>query len=310
MKRRDFFKAGAFASTALALNFKKILATNPTQSRSLISSCDLAIVTGGEPDVILDKALTAVGGIDKYIKKGQNIVIKPNIGWMSTPETAANTNPDLIMALVRKCKNAGANKVTVFDHSYQSWQKCYKISGIADAIEKAGGIVVPADKEEYYEEVPIPNGINLKSAKVHKAMIEADAWINVPVLKNHKYIKMECALKNYMGIVWDRRFFHNNDLQQCLADICTWEKRPVLNIVDAYRVMYENGPQGKSPSDVTMPKTVIVSPNIIAVESAALALLNEIKKTDIASISYIKRGESAKLGKSNLEELTIGRVRI
>lgn len=84
-----------------------------------------------------------------------------------------------------------------------------------------------------------------EKAKIHESLIEADAWINVPILKNHGGAKLSCAMKNMMGIVWDRRFFHQNDLQQCIADICTWKKKPVLNIVDAYRMMHQNGPQGK-----------------------------------------------------------------
>ena len=130
---------------------------------------------------------------------------------------------------------------------------------------------MPANDEKYFKEVSIPNGVKVKSAKIHEALIEADAWINVPILKNHGGAKLSCAMKNYMGIVWDRRFFHQNDLQQCIADICTWQKKPVLNIVDAYRMMHQNGPQGKSAADVATLKSMIVSPNIIAIDTAALA---------------------------------------
>ena len=108
-------------------------------------------------------------------------------------------------------------------------------------------------------------------------LIEADAWINVPILKNHGGAKLSCAMKNYMGIVWDRRFFHQNDLQQCIADICTWQKKPVLNIVDAYRMMHQNGPQGKSAADVATLKSMIVSPKMIppaSLTAAAMPLLS------------------------------------
>ena len=184
----------------------------------------MVAVMGGEPEVMLDKALEALGGIGNFVKKGQKIVIKPNIGWDRSPELAGNTNPKLVKALVKKCLEAGASKVTVFDHTCDNWQKCYETSGIAEAVKEAGGIIMPANDEKYFKEVSIPGGVNLKSAKIHEALIEADAWINVPVLKNHGGAKMTCAMKNYMGIVWDRRFFHQNDLQQCIADICTWQK--------------------------------------------------------------------------------------
>lgn len=111
---------------------------------------------GGEPAVMLDKALEALGGIGKYIKKGQKVVIKPNIGWDRTPELAGNTNPELIKALVKKCFEAGAEKVTVFDHTCDNWQKCYETSGIAAAVKEAGGIIMPGNDEKYFKEVDIP----------------------------------------------------------------------------------------------------------------------------------------------------------
>lgn len=116
---------------------------------------------------------------------------------------------------------------------------------------------MPGNDEKYFKVVAIPGGVTLKKTKIHESLIEADAWINVPILKNHGGAKLSCAMKNMMGIVWDRRFFHQNDLQQCIADICTWQKKPVLNIVDAYRMMHQNGPQGKSAADVATLKSMI-----------------------------------------------------
>ena len=117
-------------------------------------------------------------------------------------------------------------------------------------------------------------------------------------------------MKNYMGIVWDRRFFHQNDLQQCIADICTWQKKPVLNIVDAYRIMHQNGPQGKTAADVAVLKSLIVSPNIVAVDTAALKLFNQVKQLDMAAVSHLEKGEKLKLGTTNLDKVTIKRIKI
>ena len=229
MKRRDFLKTSVIASAALSLNFEGLQAALSTNTVAVEKAPDMVAVMGGEPEVMLDKALEALGGIGNFVKKGQKIVIKPNIGWDRSPELAGNTNPKLVKALVKKCLEAGASKVTVFDHTCDNWQKCYETSGIAEAVKEAGGIIMPANDEKYFKEVSIPGGVNLKSAKIHEALIEADAWINVPVLKNHGGAKMTCAMKNYMGIVWDRRFFHQNDLQQCIADICTWQHRGRLS---------------------------------------------------------------------------------
>ncbi len=310
MKRRDFIKSSVLAGAALTLDFEKLEAALSSGSMAVEQAPDMVAVMGGEPETMLEKALGELGGIGKYIKKGQKVVIKPNIGWDKGPETAANTNPDLIKTLVRKCLDAGAEKVTVFDHTCDNWQKCYAASGIEKAVKEAGGIVVPANDEKYYKEIRIPAGVKLKSAKVHESLIEADAWINVPVLKNHGGAKLTCAMKNFMGIVWDRRYFHQNDLHQCIADICSWEKRPVLNIVDAYRIMPQNGPQGRSLADVATLKTLIASPDIVAIDTAALNLFNQVKKLDLAGVGHILRGEAARLGTTDLKSLNIKRIKL
>lgn len=310
MKRREFLKTSALAGAALALNFEGLQAALSSNTMAVESAPDMVAVMGGEPAALLDKALEEMGGIGKYIKKGQKVVIKPNIGWDRTPELAGNTNPELIKALVKKCLDAGASKVTVFDHTCDEWRKCYNSSGIEAAVKEAGGIIVPGNEEKYYKEVAIPGGVKIKNAKIHEALLEADAWINVPILKNHGGAKLSSAMKNYMGIVWDRRFFHQNDLQQCIADICTWQKKPVLNIVDAYRIMHQNGPQGKSAADVATLKSIIVSPNIVAIDTAALGLFNQVKKLDMDAVGHIGKGEELKLGSTNLEKVNIKRIRL
>lgn len=310
MKRRDFLRTSALAGAALTLDFKGLSAALMNNTVAVEAVPDMVAVMGGEPAVMLDKALEALGGIEKYVKKGQKVVIKPNIGWDRTPELAGNTNPELVSALVKKCLAAGAEKVTVFDHTCDNWQKCYESSGIERAAKAAGAIVMPANDEKYYRAVSIPNGKNLKSAKIHEALVEADVWINVPILKNHGGAKLTCAMKNYMGIVWDRRFFHQNDLQQCIADICTWEKKPVLNIVDAYRILFQNGPQGRNASDVATLKSLIVSPNIVAIDTAALSLFNQVKKLDLAAASHIGKGEAQHLGTTDLKSLNIKRIKL
>ena len=310
MKRRNFLKTSVVAGAALSLNFDGLQAALSSNSIAVETAPDMVAVMGGEPDVMLDKALEALGGIGKFVKKGQKIVIKPNIGWDRAPEMAGNTNPILVKALVKKCFDAGASKVTVFDHTCDNWQKCYETSGIAAAAKEAGAIVMPANEEKYFKTVALPNGVSLKSTQIHEALIEADAWINVPVLKNHGGAKLSCAMKNLMGIVWDRRFFHQNDLQQCIADICTWQKKPVLNIVDAYRIMHQNGPQGKSLADVATLKSLIASTNIVALDTAALGLFNQVKKLDMEAVGHIGKGEELKLGSTDLKKINIKRIKI
>ena len=274
---------------------------------------DLVAVMGGEPDVMFQKAIAEFGGMGKFVKKGEKIVVKPNIGWSQPPEIAANTHPVLVKEIVQQIYAAGASEVIVFDTTCDKpYTDCYRKSGIEAAVKEAGGKMLPSGKEEvhkqYYKEVELPNGKILKKALIHHALIDCDAWINVPVLKVHSSAKMTIAMKNYMGIVHDPRFFHANGLQQCIADICTWEKKPVLNIVDAYRIMKANGPRGKSEADSVVVKALFAATDFVAVDTAAAKLAERFTNIPVSQVEHLVLGESMKLGSSNLETMNIKRV--
>ncbi len=310
MKRRDFLLSAALTGVASTLRFDKLEAALKSNKISVTSTPDLVAVMGGEPAVMLERALAKFGGIHAFVKKGQTVVIKPNIGWDKTPDLAANTNPDLVGAMVRQCYAAGAKRVEVFDHTCNQWDRCYVDSGIKKAVESAGGIMVPANDQSFYRTVSIPQGVKLKQASIHKSLLDCDVWFNMPILKNHGGAKMTISMKNYMGIVWDREFFHKTDLQQCIADVCTFQKRPALNIVDAYRIMFKNGPQGKSLADTALLKTLIVSPNIIAADAASVKFFNQVQKMDINEVGHISKGQALHLGTEDLSKLRIDRIKI
>ncbi|MTK53690.1 DUF362 domain-containing protein [Paludibacter sp.] len=310
MKRRDFLLSAAITGVASTLRFYKLEAALQNNKVRVTSTPDLVAVMGGEPAAMLDKALAKFGGVQAFVKKGQTVVIKPNIGWDKSPNLAANTNPELVKALVKKCLAAGAKKVQVFDHTCQQWDNCYRNSGIKAAVESAGGEMLPANDGSHYQKVALPNGVRLKEAMIHKALLECDVWFNMPILKNHGGAKMSISMKNYMGIVWDRGFFHSSDLQQCIADICTYPKRPALNIVDAYRILYKNGPQGRNESDTAILKTLIVSPNIVAADTASIKFFNQVEKMDINAVGHIAKAEALHLGTRNLDSLKIERIKM
>jgi uncharacterized protein (DUF362 family) len=306
MKRRYFLKAVAL--TGVAATFKwsdglEIMAQN-------VKGYDLVAVLGGDPVSMFRKAIAELGGMGKFIKKGQKVCVKPNIGWDRTPELAANTNPELVGEIIRQCLAAGAKEVVVFDHTCDEWRKCYTNSGIQEAVEKAGGKIMPAHEESYYREVDLPNGVNLKSAKIHQAILDSDVWINVPVLKMHGGAKMSISLKNLMGIVWDRRFFHSHNLQQCIADCNTLSKKPVLNIVDAYRVIKANGPQGRTESDVALAKGLFISPDSVAVDTAAIKFYNQIAAMDLNAVEHVGKAEALKIGTTKIESLNVKRIKV
>lgn len=311
MKRRDFLKAIAISGAAVTLKMNggmDVLAQTVKSSSG--TPIDIMAVMGGEPAEMFKRAITEMGGMSKFIKRGQTVAIKPNIGWDRKPELAANTNPDLIAEIVRQCLAAGAKEVSVFDHTCDDWVKCYKTSGIEDAAKTAGAKVLPADKESYYRSVTLPKGKSLKDAQIHQAILDNDVWINVPILKHHGGANLSISMKNYMGIVWDRRIFHRNDLQQCIADICTFDKKPVLNIVDAYRIMQTNGPQGRSENDVVTTKGLFISQDIVAVDTAASKFFNQVREMPLDHVKHLANGEELKIGTMQIDKLNIKRVKM
>lgn len=306
MKRREFIwksvNAGIFTGAALSFGgFGKIFANTVNSALPY----DLVAVKDGEPELMLDKALQALGGIQNFVKKGQTVVVKPNIGWDVTPERAANTNPLLIKRLIEHCFTAGAKEVYVFDNTCDKWSACYKNSGIEKAAKDAGAKVAPGHSESYYQQVSVPKGKNLKEAKVHELILSSDVFINVPVLKSHGSARLTIAMKNLMGIVWDRRFWHRNNLNQCIADFASYRK-PDLNIIDAYNVMTKNGPRGVSKADVVQMKYLIVSNDMVAADAAAAKIFG----MNPDDIRYIQMANELGVGQKDLTKLNIGRIKV
>lgn len=311
MDRRDFLKTLAVTGAVMTVQSSEamdVLAQTFTNAGG--NKVDLVAVMGGEPEAMFRRAIAEMGGMKSFIKPGQKVVVKPNIGWDKSPELAGNTNPKLITEIVKQCFAAGAKEVTVFDHTCDDWQKCYKNSGIEAAAKAAGAKVMPAHLESYYRNVSLPQGKKLKNAKIHEAILNCDVWINVPVLKHHGGAQLTISMKNHMGIVWDRGFFHQNDLQQCIADICTLQKKAVLNVVDAYRIVKTNGPQGRSASDVVLTKGLFISQDIVAVDTAAAKFFNQVREMPLDTVGHLANGEALKIGIMNLDKLNIKRIKI
>lgn len=313
MDRRDFLKTVAIAGVAATVKLEgamDVMAQTVNKAQSGGSAYDLVAVMGGEPAEMFRQAITQMGGMKKFVKSGNKVVVKPNIGWDKTPELAGNTNPELIKEIIKQCFDAGAKEVVVFDHTCDDWQKCYKNSGIEAAAKAAGAKVLPADQESYYREINLPRAKSLKKAKVHQAILDCDVWINVPILKNHGGAQLTISMKNHMGIVWDRGFFHQNDLQQCIADICTMSKPAVLNIVDAYRIMKTNGPRGRSASDVVLAKGLFMSQDIVAVDTAAAKFFNQVREMPLEKVGHLSNGQELKIGTMDIDKLKVKRIKI
>lgn len=305
MKRRDFLKNGVGATflAGTAMTFGKISSIFGAKPGE--TDYDLVAIKGDDPVAMFDKAIESLGGMQKYVKSGQTVVVKPNIGWDASPERAANTNPELVGRIVESCIEAGAKDVYVFDNTCNEWKNCYTNSGIEKLVKDAGGKMVPGNTESYYHPVDVPGGKSLKNAKVHELILDSDVFINVPVLKSHSSAKLTIAMKNLMGVVWDRRYWHKNDLHQCIADYAT-HRPPDLNIVDAYRVMKQNGPRGVSVDDVVMKNSLLISKDIVAVDAAAAKVFG----FEPEEIPYIKIADEMGIGTMDLTKLNINKLKL
>jgi uncharacterized protein (DUF362 family) len=305
MKRREFIwkgiGAGLITGSALSLtSYKKVFGSMPDEQ-----SWDLVAVKGGDPVVMFDRAILSLGGMKKYVKPNQTVVVKPNIGWDTSAERAANTNPRLVARIIEHCLAAGAKTVYMFDHTINEWTRTYQNSGIEKASKDAGAKIVSGNSESYYHPVTIKNGKILKKDKVHELILESDVFINVPILKNHGGSTLTISMKNLMGVMWDRHYWHNNDLHQCIADFAS-EIKPTLNVVDAFRVMKRNGPRGVSLSDIVEMKSLIISEDIVAADAAAAKIFGK----EPEQVGHIRIASEMGVGTSDLTKLSISRITV
>ncbi|MBI5625483.1 MAG: DUF362 domain-containing protein [Elusimicrobia bacterium] len=264
---------------------------------------DLVGVKDGSPAQMFDAGIKALGGMGRFVQKGRTVLVKPNIGWAKTPNEAACTNPELVGCIVASARRAGARKVFVFDHSVDLEEECHRLSGIADAVKAAGGEMRRGDDRSDYRKVPVPGAGLLKEVEVHGLYLDCDVVINVPVLKSHGGANMTAAMKNLMGVVWDRGWWHRHGLHQAIAEF-PLVRKPDLNVVDAFIVMVKNGPRGLGTEDLLLKKTLILSQDIVLADTAAVKTLG-LKPSQVAHIGL---AEGLGLGSSDIDKKAVKRI--
>jgi uncharacterized protein (DUF362 family) len=261
---------------------------------------ELAVMSGDDPAKNTRAAVDALGGISKLVRKGDFVVVKPNIAWNRPPTAAATTNPEVVAEIVRMCKEAGAYKVLVIDHIIdRPAEGVLGFTGIQAAAEKAGAVVSAAQNESDYRTIAVPKGKVIKSDTCIKDILKADVFINVPIAKTHSATRLTLGLKNLMGCNWDRQAWHQSaSLDQCIADYATAIK-PDLTILDATRILLTNGPKG--PGQTKDVKKIIAGTDPVAVDAFGATLFN-MKPSDIG---YIKFAHELGVGEIDLNKMKI-----
>jgi uncharacterized protein (DUF362 family) len=263
----------------------------------------LAVARGKSPGGILEAAIKALGGIERFVKPGNDVIIKPNIcvSYRSC-EYAATTNPEVVAALTALSLEAGAKQVRVMDHPFGGTpEQAYATSGIEEAVRAAGGQMEIMSSAKY-REVDIPNGIDVARWPVYGGILDADVLINVPIAKQHSLGRLTLGMKNLLGIVQDANRFHSN-LGQRLADLYSLVC-PALTVVDAVRILVDHGPTGGSLDDVKMTNTVLASHDVIAADSFAATLFGLTG----ADISAVSAGAQMGLGTMDLSKVRIEEI--
>jgi uncharacterized protein (DUF362 family) len=286
MKRREFVRAGSMGIAA-TIAFPQLLLSSSKQDAGK-TFADAVRVENGEPEELLHAALRELGGMERFVRSGDVVVIKPNIGWDRAPEYAANTNPELINALVKSCIKAGAKKVQIFDRTCNNPLRCYTNSKIADYGENAGAEVIQI-RDNRFQSIVLKNGKRLENWEIYKDYLEADKVINVPIAKHHGLDNVTLGLKNLMGVMGGNRGSIHSWFAEKIIDIDS-AILPALTIIDAYRILTDGGPRGGDLDDVVVKKTLIASPCIATADRLALDLFGH----DMNDIEHVaeawKRG--------------------
>jgi len=265
----------------------------------------IAVAKNGTPESMTRAAVMALGGMGKFVKKGEVVVVKPNIGWDRTPELAANTNPDVVKTVVKMCLEAGAKKVRVMDGPCNDPRRCYKRSGIKDAVESLNNPAATIEHldERKYVEMPIKKGTTLKSWTFYKDFFDADRLINIPIAKHHNAARLTMSLKNIMGVLGGNRGNIHHDLDHNIAELNTVMKFDLI-VLDAVHILTGNGPQGGRVQDVKAMNTVIAGTDPVAIDSYGSTLFN-ITGKDVPHVLYASQ---MGLGEIDLKKVKVMRV--
>jgi uncharacterized protein (DUF362 family) len=256
----------------------------------------LVIVRGRDIRKMVAASLGKLGGISRFISRGDRVLIKPNAGWDRQPEQAANTNPDLVGAVVGLCRDAGASSVWVTDVSINDPYRCFARSGIEEAVVRSGGTVRYTAGSDFV--LTDLQGQVLKVWPVSRFYHEVDKVINIPVVKNHSLSRCTIAMKNWYGVLGGRRNRLHQDINTSIADLAA-AIRPTFTVIDATRVLVRNGPTGGNISDVSIENTIIAGLDEVALDAYSLNFLG-LKTEDVP---FLTIGEKRGIGVTDWKSL-------
>jgi uncharacterized protein (DUF362 family) len=259
----------------------------------------ISIVKGPNRAATVDKAIELLGGIERFVKPGETVAIKPNVAFATPAMLCATTNPELVAEVVRLCYSRGkAKKVIVTDNPINDPASCFTLSGIGKAASAAGAEVV-LPKAHLFKVTTLTGGRLIKNWPIFfEPFRKVDKLIGIAPLKNHHRAGASMTMKNWYGLLGGRRNIFHQDINTIIAELAMMV-RPTLVILDGTEVMMTNGPTGGSISDLRRANTLIASTDCVAADSYGCTLL-DLKVSDLP---YLAKAEKAGVGTTDYESL-------
>jgi uncharacterized protein (DUF362 family) len=253
----------------------------------------MSIVKGSDRVRTVDKAIELLGGIERFVKPGETVAIKPNVAFASPPMLSATANPQLVAEVVRLCySRARAKKVIVTDNPINDPASCFTLSGIGKAAE-ANGAKVILSKPHLFKRTTLKGGRLIKDWPVfYEPFAKADKLIGIAPIKDHHRAGASMSMKNWYGLLGGRRNIFHQDINTIIAELAMMVK-PTLVILDGTEVMITNGPTGGSASDLKRTN------DMVAADCYGCGLLN-LKASDLP---YLAKAENAGAGTTDYESL-------
>ena len=302
LSRRDFMKTHALGALSVAAVSSGIV----TPKMLHAAAAPHITVAVGDAAAATRQAVNALGGMNAFVKKGDRVVIKPNMSFTGSVMDAVNTHPEVVREIVAMCREAGASRVRVLDHPLRPSEQC--IEGVREACSIFGDDLVHAlDRKDFYREAEIKGGRSLKETDVMRDVLESEVLIAAPVAKSHGSTGVSLSMKGMMGLVWNRSVMHwRYDLHTSIVDLCTILK-PRLVVVDATRVLTTDGPGG--PGTVITPRTVIASRDMVAADAYTVQAFTWYgKKIGPDKVKHIRIAHERGLGRMDVENLYVRKV--
>ena len=293
--RREFMKISAGAALATLLPKTMLSASN--------SNGPVIGVAHGDRTKLVQTAVNLLGGIKKFVNKGDVVCIKPNLSFASNTDCGATTNPDIVRQMVQLCLDSGASRIFVVDHTIQDATLCVERSRIEEAIINKKVSLVTLQQERQYTEIAVPDGKELNAIQVAKIIQDADVLINMPTAKSHSATGVSLGMKGLMGLIWDRGYLHRVNLHQAIAELATVIK-PQLTVIDATRALTSGGPGG--PGRTETPNKVVAGIDPVAVDSYTVGIAQWYKKSWTGNqVKHIKAAADLGLGEIDTAKMQI-----